>query len=121
MEMGHGEKLLISDANYPWRSLGCEQVHVPVEHIETLLRDILYYFPLDQSEPKAALAMESSVESGAFAKYQELLSQEEPAVKLETVGRFDFYEHAKQAVGVAVTADTTKGGNILITKGFVRD
>lgn len=121
MEMGHGEKILISDANYPWRSMGCEHVHVPVEHIEELLEDILYFFPVDQAEADPVLMMESSLESGAFERYQKLLSKEEPCVTLKTVSRFDFYDRASQAVGVVVTADTTKGGNILITKGVVRE
>lgn len=121
MEMGHGERILISDANYPWRSMKCEHVHVPVEHIDVLLEDILYYFPVDQTQSDAVLTMESAVESGAFEKYRKLLARDEPSVTLKTLRRFDFYDCASGAVGVVVTADTTKGGNILITKGVVRE
>ena len=119
-DMGHGEQLLISDANFPWRTAGGEHLSIPVDSIDSLLKDILYFFPLDQANPTAALVMESAVESGAFKKYQELLSKENNFTKLETVERFDFYKHAKKATGIVITADTTKGGNILITKGVVK-
>jgi L-fucose mutarotase len=121
MDMGHGEKLLISDANYPWRSAGNKPVFLPVPSIDTLLRDILQFFPLDQSQEHAALVMESAVVSGAFQRYSTIIDQSGEKTAIETVERFAFYERARDAIGVVVTADVTKGGNILLVKGSVVD
>lgn len=121
MEMGHGEKLLISDANYPWRSAGCEHIFLPVRSIDILLRDILRFFPVDQSQPHAAVVMESALESGAYQRYNSILDQSAEVTTIETVERFEFYERARDAIGIVITSDLTKGGNILLTKGIVAD
>lgn len=119
MQMGHGETLLLCDANFPCMSMQKEIIYIPVDSIIPLLKDILRFFPLDQSVKSAALVMESSKESGRFKEYQNILSAQSDSTKLEAVERFDFYEHAKKAAGMVVTSDTVKGGNIIIQKGVV--
>jgi len=119
MEMGHGEDLLIADGNFPQKSMDCETViYMPLCNIAELLKDILKFFPLDYAVDCAAFAMESVTEGQRFGEYTELV--EENGSKLELVERFKFYELAEKAVGIIVTADTTKGGNILIKKGVVK-
>ena len=121
MQMGHGETLLICDANFPYLSMGKDVLHIPASSIAPLLKDILHFFPLDKSVDSAALVMESSKESGRFEEYQHILSNEGNSTKLESVERFEFYESARKAVGAVITGDTTKGGNIIIQKGVVTD
>lgn len=121
MEMGHGETLLVCDANYPWRSIGCEHIFLPVHQISSLLNDILYFLPLDNSQPYATIVMESAMESGAYARYTELLAQLNLQTKLHRMERFNFYALAQKVIGVIVTADTAKGGNILLTKGVIQE
>ena len=121
MEMGHGEQVLIADGNFPQKSMNCRTgaIYVPVCDISGLLGDILKFFPLDQAAESAACAMESVKEGPRYGEYAKQI--EDSGSKLSLVGRFEFYERAKDAVGIIVTADTTKGGNILIKKGVVRD
>ncbi len=124
MEMGHGEELLICDANFPYRSTGCQQsniIHIPGCTVAALLEKVLEFFPLDQSVNSAAVVMESAKESDTFDKFSMLLRAAPYPTVLETVPRFPFYDRAKKAVGVVVTSDMVKGGNILIKKGVVRD
>ncbi|MCL1792666.1 MAG: fucose isomerase [Oscillospiraceae bacterium] len=119
MEMGHGEEVLIADGNFPQKSMNCqtEAIYVPVCDISGLLGDILNFFPLDRAVEFAACAMESVKEGQRYGQYSKLI--EDNGSKLLLVERFKFYECAKNAVGIIVTADTTKGGNILIKKGVV--
>ena len=120
MQTGHGDQILVSYGNFPHLSIKAktETIYVPISDISALLEDILRFFPLDESVEAAAHAMESVKEGQRYGQYAKLI--EENGSKLELVGRFEFYELAKDAAGIIVTADTVKGGNILIKKGVVR-
>lgn len=123
MEMGHGEELLIADANYPAIRTGngnVTRLYIPMAEISGLLADILRFFPLDSTEYSAVM-MESSKDSGTYAKYCKVLSDAAEPARIETVERFAFYDKAAKAVGIVITADTIKGGNILLKKGVVRN
>ena len=119
METGHGDEILISDGNFPHLSMKikAESIYIPIFDISELLGDILHFFPLDKYVKSAAFAMDFLEEGPNYDKYTKLI--EENGSKLELVERFEFYELAKSAAGIIVTADTTKGGNILIKKGVV--
>ena len=122
MEMGHGEDILIADGNFPQKAVSsknikCEVIYMPVCDISELLKDILNFFPLDQAVEHAAFAMEVVKECEKYEEYKSIT--EENGSKLALVKRFQFYELAEKAAGIIVTADNTKGGNILIKKGVV--
>ena len=121
MEMGHGETVLIADGNFPQKSMNIknETIYIPTYNISELLKDILRFFPLDQAVENAASAMEVLKEVPKYDEYKNIIEQN--GSKLELVERFKFYEIAEKAAGIIVTADTTKGGNILIKKGVVKD
>ena len=122
MEMGHGEDILIADGNFPQkavssRNIKCEIIYMPICDISELLRDILHFFPLDQAVEYAASAMEVIQECDRYEEYKNIT--EDNGSKLALVKRFEFYELAEKSAVIIVTADTTKGGNILIKKGVV--
>lgn len=120
MEAGHGEGIIISDGNFPYKSLNIKtEIYIPTSNITELLRDILHFFPLDKSVEAAAFAMESVKEGQRYDEYTSLI--DENGSKLALTERFEFYELAQKAIGVIVTSDTTKGGNILINKGVVAE
>jgi L-fucose mutarotase len=119
MEMGHGEELLVADANYPGKTHKCKYLFTPHRSIPELLQDLLYFFPLDKAVPPAALVMESLKNSPETCKaIQNGVTANGGA--LAFTGRFDFYKQAEKAVYVFRTADATKGGNILLKKGVVQ-
>ena len=123
MEMGHGEDILIADGNFPQKLVSktskSEVIYMPICDISELLKDILHFFPLDNAVEYAAFAMEVLKEGEKYDKYVKIIENNDS--KLCLVERFKFYELAEKAVGIIVTADTTKGGNILIKKGVVTE
>lgn len=121
MEAGHGENIIISDGNFPHKSVNSQNlsIYIPTNDITSLLHDILYFFPLDKTVEAAAFAMESLKTGRKYNEYTELI--EKNGSKLQLVERFEFYRLAKDAFGVIVTSDTTRGGNILIKKGVVAE
>jgi L-fucose mutarotase len=121
--MGHGEELLLADGNFPSLSTGgagVRRIQLPAGDIAGLLADILYFFPLDDTVDAPLTVMESAKESGAYGRYQEILSRLGIKAVIGAVERFAFYDRAAKAVGIVISADTTKGGNILLKKGTVR-
>lgn len=123
MAMGHGEELLLSDGNYPVLSAGDPskpRIYLPVADMASLLEDVLRFFPLDYTVDAPLTVMESALESGAHAQYQEVIGKMKLEVSIATMERFEFYRRASSAAVIAVTASTVKGGNILIKKGVVR-
>jgi L-fucose mutarotase len=122
--MGHGEELLLGDGNFPLLSTGgpgVKRIQLPAGDIAGLLADILYFFPLDETVDTPLTVMESAKESGAYQRYRDILSRLGIKAAIGAVERFAFYERAAKAVGIVISADTTRGGNILLKKGTVRD
>ena len=117
MEMGHGETLLLCDANYPGTSGGGERIVLTNCTVLEVLEAVLVFFPLDVSVACAATVMASSRESGCFARYQPLV--ERCGSGLKAVERYEFYACAGNAAAKVITTDFAKGGNILLQKGVV--
>jgi L-fucose mutarotase len=122
--LGHGEELLLADGNFPALSTGgphIRRIHLPLEDLAALLADVLYFFPLDETVDTPLIMMESARESGAYGRYGEILSAQGIKAPIGTVERFAFYDRAAKAAGIVISADTAKGGNILLKKGVVRE
>lgn len=119
MELGHGEELLICDANFPYKTYRKDTVHLSGCRVAEVLRETLHFFPLDRTVEYAAVCMEAARENGLFERYEQILAAEAVPVRLEAVPRFAFYDRAAGAAGVAVTSDTARGANIIIKKGVV--
>ena len=124
MAMGHGEELLISDANYPALTTGgpeIPRIYIPVPDLASLLKEILRFFPLDDAVDTPLMVMEAAKESGAYAQYQETLRQVDIKAPIGTLERFEFYKKAASAAGIVITGCTVKAANILLKKGVVRN
>jgi L-fucose mutarotase len=122
--MGHGEELLLGDGNFPFLSTGgsgVRRIQLPTRDIAGLLADILYFFPLDETVDDPLTVMESAKESGAYQRYREILSRLGIKAAIGAMERFAFYDRAAKATGIVISADTTKGGNVLLKKGVIRD
>jgi L-fucose mutarotase len=122
--MGHGEELLLGDGNFPALSTGgsgVRRIWLPAGDIAGLLADILYFFPLDETADTPLVVMESARESGAYERYRGVLTTAGINTGIGVMERFAFYNRAAKAAGIVISADTTRGGNILLKKGVVRD
>ncbi|MDR2525114.1 MAG: fucose isomerase [Oscillospiraceae bacterium] len=119
MEMGHGETLLLADGNYPAKANcppGGVILYIPAESIQSLLADILRFFPLDYVPAQPLAVMEKAAGNGVLQGYEAVAG----AGKIECVERFAFYEKAGKVAGIIVTADQTPAANILLQKGVVQ-
>jgi L-fucose mutarotase len=123
-QMGHGDELVIADANFPAVTNARRLVRADGLSVPAVLEAILQLFPLDSYVEKPAAVMRRVDKPGEKAPiwdtYQRLLdSAEGKHIAMEQVERFAFYDRAKQAFGVVATGEGALYGNIIIKKGVI--
>lgn len=123
-EMGHGDEIVLADANFPAESMGQRVVRADGIGAAELLRAILPLFPLDQYDESNFVLM--SVVPGdptvpvIWDEYRATLTAYEPDAKIQTIDRFAYYERAKKAYCIVATDESAQYANILLKKGVIR-
>lgn len=128
-EMGHGDRLVISDGNFPAESMGknAKVIRMDGHGVPEILDAILQLFPLDTYVEKPVGLMEvvpgDTVETPIWNTYfdtvQKYDARGENAVQY--IERFAFYEQAKEAYAIIATGESALYANILLQKGVVAD
>ncbi len=123
-QMGHGDELVIADANFPAVTNAKRLVRADGHSVPAILEAILQLYPLDSYVEKPAAVMWRVDKPGEPApiwnEYQRLLdSAEGRHIAIEQVERFAFHDRAKQTFGVVATGETALYGNLIIKKGEI--
>lgn len=128
-EMGHGDRLVISDGNFPAESVGknAKVIRMDGHGVPEILDAILQLFPLDTYVEKPVGLMEvvpgDTVETPIWNTYfdtvQKYDARGENAVQY--IERFAFYEEAKTAYAIIATGESALYANILLQKGVVTE
>jgi L-fucose mutarotase len=123
-QMGHGDELVIADANFPSVAMAKRLVRADGHGGVAIVEAILQLFPLDSFVEKAAAVMRRVDKPGEPApiwnEYQRLLDGAEGRhIGIEQVERFAFYERAKQAFAVVATGESALYANLIIKKGVI--
>ena len=119
--MGHGDRIVLVDANYP-ATRGRRVIYLPGVDMPRALQAVLSVFPIDTFTPEPCAIMQVVGEPDALlpvqAEMNALLVKRgaKPAVSLE---RHAFYVAAETAYAVVQTGERRFYGNILLTKGVV--
>src|SRR5699024_7358704 len=122
-ELGHGDTLVIADANFPAHTVGVAAqapvIDVPGHPSPQVTSAVRTLLPIDTYEGPAVALMET--EPGVSVKVQQQLIEaaEVSTERVEYLERFDFYEVAKQAALVIRTGERRPYGNIILGKGVV--
>lgn len=122
MEMGHGDELVIGDGNFPAASIAQRLIRLDGHGVPEILDAILKLMPLDTYvDAPVALMDNGDAENRPeiWAKYEEVVKENEGDKKIELVERFDFYDRAKKAYAVIATGETAIYANIILKKGVV--
>ena len=126
-EMGHGDRLVISDGNFPAESMGknAKVIRMDGHGVPEILDAILQLFPLDTYVEKPVGLMEvvpgDPVETPIWNTYfdtvQKYDARGENAVQY--IERFAFYAQAKEAYAIIATGESALYANVLLQKGVV--
>ncbi|MEQ6118852.1 L-fucose mutarotase [Reichenbachiella sp. MALMAid0571] len=122
--MGHGDEIVLADANFPGESLNGNVIRCEGLEITDLLKAILPLFPLDQSvntpwfmmKPTDSKNYDDQLESSYHHILKEFESDINQAEKIE---RFDFYQRASEAFVVVMSGTTKRFGNVILKKGTI--
>ena len=126
-EMGHSDRLVISDGNFPAASMGKNAIVIRCDGhgVPELLDAILTVFPLDTYVEKPVNLMEvmpgDPVETPIWDTYKEIIAKHDPrgADAVGQIERFRFYEEAQQVYCIIATGEKALYANIMLQKGVV--
>lgn len=122
--MGHGDEIVIADANFPGSSTGPDCIRADGSSASDMLRAILSLMPLDTFSPDPALTMQvvgdPDAVPDAVADFQRIVdATADSPVKLRGLERFAFYDRAAQAFAIVQTGERRLYGNIILKKGVI--
>ena len=127
--MGHGDKLILADANFPADTMNKKVVRLDGVNIPDAAKAILSVLPLDSflvSQGKPAVCRMEVDE-----KPQELLESHKEFIKVVkevsgsnwkvgSIERQAFYEEAKKSIAIVTTTDARPFSCFIMTKGVIK-
>jgi len=125
--MGHGDEIVIADANFPAAALARRLVRLDGVSAPDAAAAIVSVLPLDDFTPNAAFTMSpSGPHRDAAPALPEVCRAFETVLRaagydrgLEAIERTEFYERARAAFGVVATGERRLWGNLILKKGAV--
>jgi L-fucose mutarotase len=123
--MGHGDDLVIADANFPATTMGRRLVRLDGVTAPRALAAVLSVMPLDDfvEEPCGRIEVvgDPAAEPEVCKEFQAIIDRVEGGrFRLATIERFAFYARAREAFAVVQTGETRLYGCVLLKMGVVR-
>lgn len=123
--MGHGDELIIADANFPAASVARRLVRADGVTATHMLAAVLTVLPLDTFAEVAVCVMEVVGSAGKCApitdEFREIVTARSGPrfERIVPIERFAFYERARQAYAVVATGERRTYGNVILRKGII--
>ena len=129
-EMGHGDELIIADANFTAASLarahGMPIVHAPGVTVQRMTEAVISILPLGTPDERPVGFMKVCGTPDGYASGLQREVQSMVRIKAglspehtEFIERFAFYERTRRAFAIVLTGDPQPYGNVLIKKGVI--
>lgn len=120
-EMGHGDEIVIADANFPAASVGQRVVYMNAAGGCEVLKAVLELIPPDTYEKPLYLMQKTPGDETATPIWEEYrkITGEYTDEDFEYIERFAFYERAKKAYAVISTGERALYANVLLKKGVI--
>ncbi|MEX8497079.1 MAG: RbsD/FucU family protein [Leptothrix ochracea] len=132
-EMGHGDEIVIADANFTAASLrmGADGqrkplIHLPGAGVARTVQAVLSLLPLDTAVTQPVAYMHVCGQPEGYRSRQqrdvvEWLVREGHAKteQCEAVERFAFYDRVRRAFAIVLTGELQPYGNVLLKKGVL--
>lgn len=128
-EMGHGDRIVIADGNFPSESVGKNAIVIRMDGhgVPEILDAILQFFPLDHCVEKPVNLMQLSsddvgkVETPIWDTYARIVEDHDRRGKdaIGQIERFQYYEEARKAYVIIATGEAAVYANVMLQKGVV--
>lgn len=130
-EMGHGDKILLADANYPGKSAAerCKATFLRADGIgvPALLEAILQLIPLDLYTDEPAMVMDVDARDKGLKipvhdEYRAIVAKYDSrgASCVAQYERYAFYDKADQCAVIVQTGEEAVYANIILQKGVIK-
>ena len=127
--MGHGDGIVIADANFPARRIAGEHtlVQLPALSVSRVLKEVMKLIPADALHEHPGYVMQIADGDKArlggepliWNEYLKLVSTERHEHSLGLIERQAFYKEAANCSAVVLTGDLTPYANIIVYKGVI--
>lgn len=126
-EMGHSDRVIIADGNFPAESMGKNSIVIRMDGhgVPEVLDAILQVFPLDTYTEKPVALMEKvpgdTCETPIWGEFEEVVKKYDnrDGGCIKFIERFKFYEEAKKAYLIIATSEKALYANVMLQKGVV--
>ena len=125
-EMGHSDRLVITDGNFPAESMGKEAIVIRLEGhgVCAVLEAVLQLFPLDTYvETPVKLMAKVPGDTAATPIWDEfkaiIAKYDNREGLVENLERFSFYEESKKAYLIIATYEKALYANVILQMGVV--
>ncbi len=126
-EMGHSDRLVIADGNFPAESMGknSKVIRLDGHGVPEVLDAILTVFPLDTYYGKPVALMEKvpgdDTETPIWDEFAKIVSNHDDRGEdiIGHIERFAFYEEAKTSYVIIATSESALYANIMLQKGVI--
>ena len=123
-DMGHGDTLVLADANFPAASQGTKVVYTPGADAVQMMDAILSLMPLDQyvDNPVQLMAVNpgDTYVPTIWDDFKASVLKNNGETNIEFIDRFDFYDRAKKAYVVVSTGEERLYGCAILKKGVIK-
>ena len=124
-EMGHGDKLILCDSNFPAYSMNSKIHRMDGVNAARAAEAILSIFPLDSFVDSPIQRMEIDGKPNELNQVHNELIDITKKVAGEnwlvtSIERFKFYDEARKAFAIITTNETRPFGCFIFTKGVVK-
>jgi L-fucose mutarotase len=121
--MGHGDEIVIADANFPAAANARRLVRLDGATAPRAVAAVVSVLPLDEAVPNAAFNMAMSDDPGAtppvVREFEAVLKTAGYTRAIEPIERHAFYARAREAFGVVATGEPRFWGNLILKKGAI--
>lgn len=127
-EMGHGDRIVLGDGNFPSESMGKDAIVIRADGhgIPELLDAILQVFPLDSYTETPVMLMDlmsrdKDLPTPIWDEYAEIVKKHDPrgALAIGKYERFEFYTQAKRCYAIVATGESAIYANVILQKGVI--
>ena len=122
-EMGHGDEIVIADANFPSETNGKRVVRADGLGGKEILDAVLSLIPLDTYADDNFMLMATTQGDPTptiWAEYFQIAKKHDDNMRVRELERFEFYDRAKNAYAVIATGEEAIYANIIIKKGIIK-
>ncbi|MBP5307898.1 MAG: fucose isomerase [Clostridia bacterium] len=125
-EMGHGDEIVIADANFPAETCGKKVIRADGIGGVEMLAAVLDLIPLDTYSDTNFTLMQltpsdaGKVNPAIWKEYEETAKRRDDCVRVGNIERFEFYERAKKAYAVIATGEKAIYANVILKKGVIK-